>query len=76
MVQTVQTVAEKIRYLRLRAGLNRVQFTKHLGLKSRITSLHWESGRRRPNLAHCYKLLALAKSVDIDWTLEDFMPEK
>lgn len=63
---------EMITDLRCRLGMNRNEFTTALGLKTRMTTRYWERGIKIPNLQSTLKLIQLARTVGLDWRLEDF----
>ncbi len=61
------SLAQKLKQLRLQAGLTQEQLASCIGVSSR-TIKHWEHGTRIPNAV---SLLALAKcfNVSVDWLL-------
>lgn len=65
---------EMILELRQRLGMNRNEFTAAMGLKTRMTTRSWERGMKIPNLRSATRLIELARSVGLEWSLEDFKP--
>lgn len=61
------SLAQKLKQLRLQAGLTQEQLAAHIGVSSR-TIKHWEHGTRMPSAVY---LLALADRfhVSVDWLL-------
>ena len=61
------SLAQKLKQLRLQAGLTQEQLAAHIGVSSR-TIKHWEHGTCTPSTV---SLLALARCfhVSVDWLL-------
>lgn len=61
------SLAQKLKQLRLQAGLTQEQLAARIGVSSR-TIKHWEHGTRMPSAVY---LLALADCfhVSVDWLL-------
>ncbi|HEY8390549.1 MAG TPA: helix-turn-helix transcriptional regulator [Clostridia bacterium] len=64
------TLQEKLRQVRLTKGLTLQEVAGALGLKSRASVQHWESGYRVPKLSSLKKLAKLY-GVDVTYFILD-----
>jgi DNA-binding XRE family transcriptional regulator len=67
-------VNEMIKDLRIKLGVNKAQFARLLWLRSRAYIQFLEDGTRHPSTVVCYRLIDLAKTVGMEWTLEMLNP--
>lgn len=70
-------VGQRINELRNRlGGISRVELAKKIGLGSGLIIYMWETEHRTPTSRNCFKLIDLAKTVGLEWTMEMLRPRK
>lgn len=68
---------EKITLLRKGLGnVSRLNLSRELNLKTETAIWNWEKGISSPSYEHTLKLINFAKSIGIEWKIEDLRPNK
>gem|GEM_PF-4009056 len=74
MVITMKT-NDFIKHLRLEMNLSQIEICNLLSIKQSTFS-NYETGKRKPSISICYKLIKLAKIKGITVTLENIIPDE
>jgi DNA-binding transcriptional regulator YiaG len=68
----MMSCSETIRKIRLNLDLERKEFAQLLKITVSAVS-SWENGEKRPKLIHIKELVKMAKSLNLNLSVEDFI---